>query len=414
MISGASLERRWCAGSPDLAILDSALPNCNLSRIIPKLKASSPFVPVIVLTKGDGPGWAMEALRLGAEQVLLKPLDLPVLSAVIERTLEHQRLRRRRSAETLHSRTPDPFSGGSEAIRSLAELAKKAALSDSPVVIEGERGTGRRLLASWLHEHGQRASHPLIELNCGSLLCNGAERDRIGLWDRQGQPLAGLLNLAHGGTIVLAEIQNADLKTQAKLLQILGKNASRSGNRRSTRCIRLIATTRESLPELVNAKRFRAELSSRLSGFTLQTPPLRDRLGDLPILTAQILGNLACELGSRDFDLTREALHVLQSYSWPGNIRELRVVLERAVLLATSTLLTAADLQLGPEAGKKGEAPSQFRNLREMEQQYVEHVLQRVGGRVQTAAKILNVPRSSLYNKLKQYQFEREGMRSAS
>jgi DNA-binding NtrC family response regulator len=414
--SGASLEPRWRATVPDLAILDSALPNCNLAMLIPKLKVSDPFVPLLMLAKPDAVGLAMAAIRLGADQFLPKPLDLRAVAAVIQRILEHQRQHRRHIASELSRPHYDPFVGESDAIRSLTDFAKKAALSDSPVVIEGERGTGKRLLACWLHENGQRASQPFVELNCGSLLRSGPERkDETGLFERRGQPLAGFPELAHRGTIALTEIQSTDFKTQPRLLRMLGKEASgKSANTGSTKDIRIIATTQENLAELVQARRLRADLYSRISGFTLRIPPLRERLGDLPILAVQILANLARQLGNRDFDLTRRGLQVLQDYSWPGNIRELRIVLERAVLLARSTSLTAADLQAAGQAGDDLGARLQFRNLKEMERQYVERVLHSVGGRVQAAARILGVPRSSLYHKLKRYRFERTAMRSAS
>jgi DNA-binding NtrC family response regulator len=414
--SGVSLEQRWRTTRPDLAILDSALPDCNMATLIPKLRAGDPFIPLIVLARPDALGFAMAALRMGAEQFLPKPLDVRIVAAVIERNLEHQRLRRKHSAEQLSQQNLDPFIGQSDAIRCLADLAKKAALSDSPAVIEGERGTGKRLLASWLHENGPRASHPFIEFSCGSLLRSGTEgEDKIGLFDRQRQHLAGLPAVVRGGTIVLAEIQSIDFKTQAKLLRMLGKQSSAgSAHSRSTWDIRLLSTTQESLAELVQAKRLRGDLYSRISGFTLRIPPLRERLGDLPMLAVQILGSVACQLGNRDFGLTRRALQVLQDYDWPGNIRELRIVLDRAALLARSSSLTAADLHLGAQSEGDVASRLQLRTLRETERQYVEHVLQTVGGRVQIAAKILDVPRSSLYHKLKQYQFERTGMKSAS
>lgn len=414
--SGASLQQRWHAAVPDLAILDSALPNCNVAALIPKLKASNPFVPLLMLAKPDAVGLAVGAIRLGADQFLPKPLDLRALAAVIQRILEHERQRRRHIATELSHPHYDPFAGESDAIRSLADLAQKAALSDSPVVIEGERGTGKRLLASWLHENGQRASQPFIELNCGSLFRRGPERgDEIGLLDRRGRPLAGFPELAYRGTIALTEIQSTDFKMQPRLLRMLTKEASgRSANGGFKNDIRIITTTQESLAELVQTRRLRADLYSRISGCTLRIPPLRERLGDLPMLAVQILDNLACQLGSCDFDLTRRAVQVLQDYCWPGNIRELRIVLERAVLLARSTALTAADLQPAGQTGDDPGARLQFRNLKEMERQYVERVLHSVGGRVQAAARILDVPRSSLYHKLKQYRFERTGMRSAS
>ena len=307
-----------------------------------------------------------------------------------------------------------PFLGESAAIRSLASAAKRAALNDSPVVIQGERGTGKKLLAAWLHENGQHRSQPLIELNCGSLLRMGTEIE-AGMGERRQRSFdAGFSELAHGGTIVLAEIQSADLKIQARLLRMLGRHASGTLTDGNSRRIRLITTAQDILENLVQAKRLRADLYSRISGSTLRLPPLRERPGDLPLLTVQILANLAGQFGNRDFDLTRRAFQVLESYPWPGNVHELRLVLERAVLLARSTLLTAADLRFGEAAPSDVASKAQFRSLRELERQYVENILQAVGGRVQEAAKILAVPRSSLYHKLKQYRSERLNVKYAS
>jgi DNA-binding NtrC family response regulator len=315
-----------------------------------------------------------------------------------------------------HPHFSDPFLGESAAIRSLADSAKRAALSDSPVVIEGERGTGKKLLAFWLYEHGQHASQPLFELNCGSLLRRRPEIEhKNDLLEKREQPAAGFPGLADGGTIVLAEIQDADLRTQARLLRMLGRDASEMPtNGKSRRGIRFITTAQEGLAALVQAKRLRADLYSRISGPILHVPPLRERRSDVPMLAVQMLASLAKQFGNRDFDLTRRALQVLQDYPWPGNIHELRIVLERSVLLARSTLLTATDLHVGERMGTNAAPKAQFRSLREVERQYVENVLRTVGGRVQVAAKILDVPRSSLYHKLKQYRSERTDVKYAS
>jgi len=413
--SGAFFEQRWRTAVPDVAVLDASLPNCNMALLLSHLKASDPFIPLIMLAEPGTRGVEMETLRRGAEQFLLKPVDLPVLAAIIERSLEYHRLRRLHLACQLRHRQPDPFVGESGAIRSLADVAKQAALTDNPVVIEGERGVGKRLLASWLHANSRRASQPFLELNCGSFLCSGAKTEEaVGLFNAEAGPPIAFPVLGHRGTVTLAEIQSTDLKTQARLLRLVGIEAwERSAQGRAKSDVRWLATTRESLAKLVQVKRFRADLHSRLSRITLRVPPLRERLRDVPMLAIQILGDQAQQLGTRDFDLTRRASQALENYSWPANLRELRNVLERAVLLARSTLLTDADLQLGIQT-RTGETPApQFRNLKEMERQYVEHVLQSVGGRVQAAASILDVPRSSLYHKLKQYQFERTGMKSA-
>jgi len=416
----ALTEQCWRMATPDAVVLDSALPDGNMARLMPRLKAGDPLVPVIVLAKPDASASALEALRLGAEQYLPKPVDLPVVAAVIRRAVEHQRLRRRQLAEhsRFSQRNLNPFVGESHAIRALADLAEKAALTSSPVLIEGERGTGKGLLAWWLHRNGSRACEPFVEMNCG-------ERSRrlleTGIFGDEGssfcpeEPQASLPELAHRGTVLLSQIQKSDPGTQSRLVQALAEKPSRGaapGLRRAD--IRFIAASEENLWQLVHAKRFRSDLYSCVSGFTLRIPPLRERLGDLPGLASQILGHLASDLGNGDFDLTRNAVHVLQRYSWPGNIRELKSVLERAVVVARGTLLTARDLQPGGQLLCEMASRAEFRALKDVERQYVEQVLHSVEGRVQVAAKILGVPRSSLYHKLKQYRMEGLGLKATS
>lgn len=415
-----SAEQLWREAAPDAVVLDSALLDGNMENLIPRLKANDLFLPLIVLAEPGSMGRAMEVLRLGAQQFLPRPVDLPVLAAVIQRNLEHQRLRRRDLAERmgLSRQRLDPFVGESASIRVLADLAAKAALSDCPVLIEGERGTGKRSLAWWLHQNGRRAEEPFVQLHCGELshaLVKTRSFESEGGCDRERQFQPSWLVLAHRGTALLSEIQKMDLIMQSRVLQLFARKPPGGPADRWLRAdVRVMAATQENISRLVQAKRFRADLCARISGCRLRIAPLRERLDDLCLLAAQILSTLARDLGNSDFDLTRGALRVLQSYPWPGNVRELRSVLERAVLATRSTLLTAADLQFNGHAQPQVTARAQFRNLKEVERKYIERVLQEAGGRVQEAAKILGIPRSSLYHKLKQYQIERFGLRSAS
>lgn len=412
VLNGALTEQCWRVAAPDVAVLDGALPDGNVARLIPRLKAGDRLVPVIILARPEATDSVLEALRLGAEQFLPKPVDLPVVAAVIQRTLEHQRLRRRQLAENsrLSQQNLNPFVGESNAIRALAESAEKAALSDSPVLIEGERGTEKGLLALWLHRNGPRASEPFVEITCGERSHRLLEARIFGdedssFWPEE--PQASLPELAHRGTALLNQIQKTDLGTQSRLVHALAEKPSRGAAPSLRRAdVRFIATGEENLSQLVQARRFRSDLYSCISRFTLRILPLRERPEDLPRLAAQILGHLASDLGNSDFDLTRSALQLLQRYSWPGNTRELKSVLERAVLVTRSTLLTARDLQLGGQFLCELASKTEFPSLKGVERQYVEQVLHSVAGRVQVAAKILGVPRSSLYHKLKQYRME--------
>jgi DNA-binding NtrC family response regulator len=409
----ASAQLLWSEAAPDAAVLDSSLPDGNLQILISRLKAHDPFLPLVVLAKPDCMDRAMEALRLGADHILPRPVELPVLAAVIERNLEYQRLRRRDLAETrrLRQQKIDPFVGESDSIRALADLAAKAAVSDCPTLIEGERGTGKKSLALWLHQNSLRASEPLIELHWSELSrglfkTQALENDGRS-FENEAQSQSSALVLAHRGTALIKDIQRTDLETQSRLLQFFAGKA-RGGPAHSSwnTDVRVIAATQENISTLVQAKQFRADLYTRISGLALRIPPLRERRDDLYLIAAQILSYLARDLGNGDFDLTRGALQVLQGYSWPGNIRELRSVLERSVLATRSTLLTATHLQVDGQSRQRLAPGTQFRSLETLERQYIAEVLHAAGGRVQVAAKILGVPRSSLYHKLKHYQAE--------
>jgi len=415
--SCALAEQFWRASRPDIAILDYSLPDGNALGLIPRLKAVDPSIPVIILTGYGSIDLAVEAVKLGAEQFLTKPAELSTLHILIQRSLENQRNRRTQMAEKtrMNRQTLDPFLGKSDKIRELAELANKVVLSDSPVLIQGETGAGKGVLARWLHQNSSRSSEPFVDLNCGGLSRDLLETELFGhergAFTGAVQSKIGLLEIAHKGTVFLDEIGDVDLQVQPKLLKVLEeKQFRRLGDVRDRRVdIRLIAATHQAMARLVHERRFRGDLYFRISTIPVVVPPLRERPEDLPTLTAHILSSLAADLGTGEFELTAGALRALQRYSWPGNIRELRNVLERAVLITGGPVLTEYDLRFDPQIEHDLAPGGQFRTLDEMERHYIEQVLRKEGGRVQSAAKKLGIPRSSLYHKLKQYRVEQPG-----
>jgi len=412
-------EQLWRAARPDLAILDYSLPDGNALALIPRLHAADPSTPMIVLTGYGSIDLAVEAIKVGAEQFLTKPAELATLHVIIQRSLENGRNRRKQLAERsrLKRKSPDPFLGKSDSIQKLADLAQKVAFNDSPVLIQGETGTGKGVLARWLHYHGPRSSEPFVDLNCGGLSRDLLETELFGhergAFTGATQTKIGLLEIAHRGTVFLDEVGDVDLQVQPKLLKVLEeKQFRRLGDVRDRRIdIRLIAATHQIMPKLVQQGQFRPDLYFRISTIPLFTPALRERVEDIPILSQHILGSLALDLGTGGFELTERALHVLQGYSWPGNIRELRNVLERAVLISENHLLTDRDLHFDVQVEQDLAGNGQFRTLDEMERHYIEQVLRKENGRVESAAKKLGIPRSSLYHKLKQYRTERHGLR---
>jgi DNA-binding NtrC family response regulator len=402
---------------PELAIVDYSLPDGDALRLIPTLKGVDRTIPVIVLTGYGSIDRALGTLRLGAEQVLTKPIEMSTLLIMIQRSIENQRNRRTLLAERMRVSRPDldPLLGESATVRKFADQAQKAVASASPILIQGEVGTGRGALARWLHRNGSRSSEPFFDVNCS--LTNGEllEARLFGGYHEHvhgssGQVEPGLLELAHKGTVFLDEIGDLDARTQSKLIRISkNKRFRRMGDTRDRPLdVHLIAATH---PVVDREKSQSRDLQFRIHAFVLSVPALRERVEDIPMLSNQILSALTTDLGIDSVKLTRSAQRYLQSYRWPGNIRELRAVLERAALLSRHRILTEQDLHLDV-LDEHSEGEGRFRTLEEVERQYIRHVLGKEGGHVESAARKLGVPRSSLYHKLKQYGFDRATWRA--
>lgn len=414
----ADAEHFWRIARPDLAVLDYELSDGNALELLPRLKAIDSTAPIIILTGHGSIDLAVEAMKSGAEHFLTKPADLFALLGMIQKSVDNQPNQQRQMADKarLSREKMKPFLGGSSLILKLAELCNRVAAADSPVLIQGETGTGKGVLAHWLHENGSRATEPFVDLNCGGLSRDLMETELFGhgkgAFTGAVQNKNGLLEIAHKGIVFLDEIGDVDLKVQPKLLKVLEeKTFRRLGEVRDRRVdIRLIAATNQDLVKLVKQKSFRADLYFRISTIPVLTPPLRERVEDIPTLAQCILDRLAIHLGVDRIEITSAAVRSLQSYRWPGNIRELRNVLERAVLLSDSRVLTEKDLHFDVQEMEALAENGAVKTLGEMEGQYIEEVLLREKGRVVAAAKILGVPRSSLYQKIKQHRINRPGL----
>ena len=418
----ALTEQIWRTTRPDIAILDYSLSDGNALTLVPRLKAVDASIPIIILTGYGSIDLAVEAVKLGADLFLPKPADLSTLHVLIQRSLENQRNCRQQLAESARSshEITDPFLGKSDTIRRLADLARKVALNDTPVFIQGEAGTGKGTIARWLHRNGARASEPFVDLNCGELTANllettlfGGERGALG---EVAPSKAGLLEIAHKGTVFLDEIENLDFHVQSRLLKVVDeKQIRRLGEVCDRRVdIRLIVATQQIMASAVTRKQFRGDLYDRISWIPVSVPPLRERAEDIPILCTLILGELAADIGTGPLELGGVALRALQGYSWPGNVRELRNVLERVVLVAGKDVSADQDFHFDVQVEQYLSSIGQFRTLEEMERNYIQQVLRKERGRVQLAARKLGIPRSSLYHKLKQYKADESGLQSVS
>ncbi len=394
---------------PDLAILDHSLPDGTAIELLPQLKAIDPDVPLLILTAYGSIDLAVQAIKLGAEQFLTKPVELPALLSIVERLIEHHRNRRSREARrSLDARDEiDPFVGTSRAIRRLQAEAEKVARADSPVLVQGATGCGKGVLARWLHRNSPRSDDPFVDLNCAGLSREFLETELFGhergAFTGAVNRKLGLLEVAHRGTLFLDEIGDIDPGVQPKLLKVLEERRFRRVGEVRDRSvdIRLIAATHHDLTTRVREGTFRSDLYFRISTVPLRVPPLAERVEDILPLADRLLSRLAADLGRIDIRLGDSACSALQAYPWPGNIRELRNVLERALLLADAPVLERTDLRFetAPEAVASGRLPT----LEEMERQHIERALELENDHVERAAERLGIPRSTLYDKLKRY-----------
>jgi DNA-binding NtrC family response regulator len=396
---------------PDAAICDYSLPDGNGLEVLQFIKSSDATIPVILLTAHGTIELAVEALKLGAENFLTKPVELGALAVVLERALETRRGRQKQVVSNLRQGREriDPFVGSSAAIRKLSEEARKLANADRPILIQGETGTGKTVLAHWIHRESPRSSEAFVDLNCASFSRELLESELFGhekgAFTGAVSSKPGLFEVAHHGTIFLDEIGDVDLQIQPKLLKVLEeKQFRRVGETRDRFAdVRLIAATHQELAKAVAENRFRGDLYFRISTIPVRVPALRERKEDIPILSEIILGNMARELGRKDLVLSSDAIQKLQEYVWPGNIRELRNVLERAAILSESEEIRASDLAFERNIGTSSGPFDSSMTLLAVEKAFIEMVLKEEAGRVSTAATRLGVPKSSLYQKIKEY-----------
>jgi len=416
----AAAEKAVREAHPDAVVLDHMLPDGTALDLLPRIREIDASVPVVVLTGHASIDLAVRAVKEGADQFLAKPVELPALLVMLQRLLESQREKRRQVAGRARQarEAVDPFTGTSAPIRALAEQARRVVATSSPVLIEGETGTGKGVLARWLHRNGPRADEPFVDMNCAGLSREFLETELFGhekgAYTGAVASKQGLLEVAHRGVMFLDEIGDLDPQVQPKLLKVLEeKRFRRLGEVRDRQVdVQLLAASHQNLPQLVQEKRFRSDLYFRISTIPLRVPPLRERPEDIPVLARQLLEGFASDVGRRGVRLSPGAERALCAYPWPGNVREMRNVLERALLLCGRDLLEPADLRFdGPGAApvpEPAEAPAAERllTLEELEKVHIERVLRELGGRVAEASARLGIPRSTLYQKIKKYSLQ--------
>lgn len=409
--SCAGAQEAFRAHKPDCAVLDYRLPDGDALHLLPLLKEIDDSVPLLLLTGYGSIDLAVRAIKEGADQFLTKPVELPALLIVLKRLLENQRNRQQQSLGRSKAARGfiDPFLGTSRPIIRLKEAARKVCATENPILIQGETGSGKGVLAAWLHRNGPRVDEAFVDLNCAGLTRELLETELFGhekgAFTGAIAAKQGLLEAAQRGTVFLDEIGDMDAQVQPKLLKALEeKRFRRLGEVRDRSVdIALIAATHQDLDVLVREKRFRVDLYFRISTIPLRVPPLRERVEDIPLIARYLLEKVSADLGRGKLELDQDAERALGSYSWPGNIRELRNVLERAALLSEKLKMSPRELNLGSALAGDTRSGDGSLTLVELEKKHIERVLDQERGHIERAAGRLGIPRSSLYQKIKRH-----------
>jgi two-component system response regulator AtoC len=401
-------------GPVDVVLTDFRLPGSDGLALVKQVQALSAQVPVVVLTGQGTIASAVECLKSGASDYLLKPADPEALEVALSRAMAARALRR----EVLYLRGAvaplrEPL-GQSPAWRAALEMVDAAAATDSVVLLRGESGTGKELLARRLHQKSPRAGGPYVRVNCAAVPTEMWESEffghRKGSFTGASADRDGWFLLAHRGTLFLDEIGAMPLETQAKLLRVIQDGEfHRVGDEQSTRVdVRTVAATNADLEAAVKEGRFRSDLYYRLNVLGVAVPPLRERADDIPLLARVFAAEVAAQLGRPAPELDAETVVRLRAYAWPGNVRELRSVIERALVLHPERGLAALDLAPEPvgAAAAAGALPAAGpgndlvlrENLDRMERALILEAQRRSGGVRREAARLLGIdPRNLAY-----------------
>jgi two-component system, NtrC family, response regulator AtoC len=398
---------------PDVVIQDLNMPGLSGLELLRVLRAADPDAAVIPLTGRGDVQTAVQAMHLGAEFFLTKPVELEQLRAVADRAWEKVELRRQNRFLAAGQNDAGPGLAGFGAtppMRALAAQIELIGSSDSTVLLQGETGTGKGHVARRIHARSARAARPFVHVNCGGLSATFLDSELFGhergaFTDAKTQK-RGLFEVANGGTLFLDEIGDLATELQPKLLTVLESRRFRrlGGTHEIEVDVRVIAATNRPLSEEVRSGRFREDLYYRLAVFPIELPPLRQRgTADVVELVYASLRDLRRSLGRGPTRVSTEALAHLTRYAWPGNIRELRNVLERVLLVAgeaETVLPMHLPAELLDRAGRPDDAAETQLTLDEVEMRHIRRVLEACGGNRTRAAEVLGVSRKTLYSKL--------------
>ncbi|OHD26411.1 MAG: Fis family transcriptional regulator [Spirochaetes bacterium GWB1_66_5] len=402
----------------ELVILDVWLPNMGGIEVLQRIKAEYPEVEVVVISGHGNINLAVQAVKLGAFDFLEKPLSLEKTITVVQNALRLEQLKRENRSLKAGLAEEDRMIGSSPGMQQVRELIEQSAGSDARILILGENGTGKELVAKEIHRLSSRASGPFVEVNCASIPETLIESELFG---HEKGSFTGAVNrrkgkfeLAHRGTIFLDEIADMSLATQAKVLRVIQElSFERVGGELPVHVdVRLVAATNKNIQEETRLGRFREDLYFRINVVPITVPALRERLEDLDALLAYFLERFRRAGENTPRRLSPEAREALAAYSWPGNIRELKNFVERVTIMAEGELITADTVrryltmheERAPDEAYRGFEAMKLAEARdEFEREFLLRKLEELGGNISRASEALGITPSNLHNKIKKY-----------
>lgn len=396
----------------DVVLLDIKMPGMDGMELQERIHSLEPETPVIMITAFASVETAVRALKQGAFDYVTKPVDPDELSHLVTRALETKRLQNEnvRLRQTIDELVrDDEIVGESPAIQKVVELIGHVAKTDARVLILGESGTGKELIARAIHANSPRRYFPIVPVNCGAFPADLLEDELFGhekgAFTGAQQRRKGRVEMADGGTLFLDEVGAIPQKMQVDLLRVIESGEfTRLGASHPTRAdFRVICATNEDLQKEVAEGRFREDFFYRINVFSITAPPLRDRRSDIPLLANHFLATLSNRMDKKITGISPEAMDLLTAYDWPGNIRELRNAIERAMVVGTQSVLRRQDL---PVWGGRHVSAADVDTLASVEKRHVSNVLDRTGWNITRAAEILAVDRVTVYNKIRKYGLE--------
>ena len=408
---------------PNLVLLDIWLPGIDGIEVLKAIKAGHPQIQVIIMSGHGTIETAVKATRLGAFDFIEKPLSLEKVILVVNHALEMVRLEEENLLLKQKVSHEYELTGQSGPIQDLKEMIGIVAPTNAWILIMGENGTGKELVARSIHRQSRRAEKSFIEVNCAAIPEDLIESELFGhekgAFTGATAMKRGKFDLANEGTIFLDEVADMSLKAQAKVLRILQEKKFErvGGNKLIPTDVRVLAATNKDLEKEMEEGRFRQDLYYRLNVIPLRIPPLRDRKEDIPLLVAQFIKDFALKEGETEKEVTDEVLAVLMKHNWPGNVRELKNIIERLVIMTQTRVISKCDLFPLFEEGKTETVPIEpeittdsFRAAKQdFERQYIIRKLREFDGNISKTAEAIGLERSNLHKKIRNYGLEVKG-----